>query len=163
MRVMKHANRTAIAVALLALAPVPAPAMPGPRERTADALVRVELEWLTALRQRDVGALDRILAKEFIDSDFQGHRVTRGRYLGFFATALTKPAPPLAQAFDDTDVRFVAGGEVAIVTGVVISKPDATAAAPTIRHSRFTDVFVWRGGRWQAVSAQETHFTPGNG
>ena len=63
------------------------------------------------------------------------------------------------------EVRFVAGGKVAIVTGVVITQPAATSNAgdsqdpAAVRHSRFTDVFVWRGARWQVVTGQETHFT----
>lgn len=68
---------------------------------------------------------------------------------------------------EGTRVRFIAGGEVAIVTGVVISRPASTTRAasspPAVRHSRFTDVFVWRDGRWQAVTGQETHFKPPRG
>lgn len=66
-------------------------------------------------------------------------------------------------------MRFVAHGDVAIVTGVLITRlaPDSKArvssSPDSFLHSRFTDVFVWRDGRWQAVTGQETHFTPRTG
>lgn len=119
-------------------------------------MMTVEHEWLAALNRHDVTALARILGREFIDSDYQGDAITRAQYLTYFARPVTRPAPQVEQSFEATTVRFVAGGEVAIVTGLVVSRP-ATGA---VRHSRFTDVFVWRDGRWQAVTGQETHVNP---
>lgn len=134
-------------------------------ERTATAVMAVEHEWLAALHRRDVKTLARILGQEFIDSDFQGDAITRAQYLAYFARPNPHPEPPVRQTFADTMVRFVASGKVAIVTGIVITRPLAASNAeasrkPTaVRHSRFTDVFVWRDARWQAVTGQETHFT----
>jgi len=37
-----------------------------------------------------------------------------------------------------------------------------TQVAPdgnVVRRVRFTDIFVWRAGRWQAIAAQETPVT----
>lgn len=127
----------------------------------------VEHEWLAALQQRDVKALARILGREFIDSDYRGGAIPRGPYLAYFAHPLASPAPPTRQTFADTRVRFVAGGDVALVTGVVITRPaarpqpGASSTTDAVRRSRFTDVFVWRHARWQAVAGQETHFAAG--
>lgn len=132
-------------------------AHPPGAERTAGAVMAVEHEWLAALHRRDVKTLARVLGQEFIDSDFQGDAITRAQYLAYFARPNPHPAPPVRQTFTDTMVRFAAGGNVAIVTGVVVTR---SAANPSpIGHSRFTDVFVWRDARWQAVTGQETHFT----
>ena len=129
--------------------------------------MRVEHAWLEALHRRDVKTLARILASEFIDSDWQGEAVPRAEYLRYFARPLARPGPAAAQRFEDTRVRFLANGDVAIVTGVVVTAaaaPSAGSAAGTpsgaksVRRSRFTDVFVWRDSRWQAVTGQETHF-----
>jgi ketosteroid isomerase-like protein len=167
------------------LSMAPAFAQPAGRERTADAVMSVEHQWLAALDQHDVATLARILAREFIDSDFQGDAITRAQYLGYFAHPVPKTAPRLQKTFEDTKVRFVAGGDVAIVTGVVVASPAVASKASSavvrpaaaskgasparapasdpdrgkILYSRFTDVFVWRDGRWQAVTGQETHFT----
>ena len=138
---------------------------PPANERTAAALMKVEHEWLDALHRRDVRTLQRILAAEFIDNYYLGQEVTRSKYLAYFAQPLTHPAPAVSQHFEDTKVRFLANGYVAIVTGVVIteavrSTAPSVSGANSIHHSRFTDVFVWRDSRWQAVTAQETHFSP---
>jgi hypothetical protein len=126
--------------------------------------MRIEHQWLAALNQHDVTTLARVLGREFIDSDFQGDVITRAQYLGYFAHPLAQPSVSVRQEFADTKVRFVAGGEVAIVTGVVVTHAEGNATTSSrqdaVRHSRFTDVFVWRDARWQAVTGQETHFTP---
>ncbi|HEY6516738.1 MAG TPA: nuclear transport factor 2 family protein [Steroidobacteraceae bacterium] len=150
-----------IVIASLALSTAPVFAQPPPGERTAAAVMKVEHEWLAALQRRDVTTLARILGREFIDSDFQGEAITRAQFLAYFAGPPPTPAPPVEQSFAGTKVRFAAGGDVAIVTGLVITRPSSGPAA--IRHSRFTDVFVWRDGRWQAVTGQETRFTPSKG
>lgn len=126
----------------------------------------VEHDWLTALNRHDVTTLRRILGQEYVDSDFQGDAITRAQYLAYFAKLASAPPRQVEQTFEDTKVRFVAGGEVAIVTGLLITRaPKGSTAASSSRpegvsHSRFTDVFVWRDARWQVVSGQETHFTP---
>jgi ketosteroid isomerase-like protein len=154
-------------LAALASGVGPAFAQPPASERSAAALLAVEQQWLTALQRRDVAALARILGREFIDSDDRGDAIARAQYLDYFAHAAERPGPPARQEFEDVRVRFIAGGEVAIVTGIVVTrsaaKPGAGAStpAPELRHSRFTDVFLWREARWQAVTGQETHFTPG--
>lgn len=163
------AKRAAIVLAAFAVSTVPAYASSPPGERTAAAVMKVEHEWLSALQRRDVTTLARILGREFIDSDFQGDAITRAQYLAYFAGPPQPPTPPVEQSFADTKVRFVAGGEVAMVTGLVITRPattpktGASSGPAASRHSRFTDVFVWRDGRWQAVTGQETHFTPSKG
>lgn len=147
------------------LATVPAFAQPPASVRTAGAVMTVEHEWLAALNRHDVTTLDRILGREFIDSDFQGDAITRAQYLAYFAHPVMQPVSRIQQTFEDTKVRFVAGDDVAIVTGVVVTRPAALSKTATpspadvVRRSRFTDVFVWRDGRWQAVTGQETHFT----
>jgi ketosteroid isomerase-like protein len=152
-------KQLAMVLAALALPAAPVLAQPPQSERTAAAVMAVEHEWLGALNRHDVKRLERILGREFIDSDFQGDAITRAQYLTYFARPVPRPAPRIQQTFEDATVRFVAGGEVAIVTGVVVARP-ATGA---VRHSRFTDVFAWRDGRWQAVTGQETHFLPVRG
>lgn len=143
----------------LALSAGPVFAQPPQSVRTAAAVMTVEHDWLAALNRHDVKALARILGREFIDSDFQGEAITRTQYLTYFARPVSHRAPRVEQRFEDTTVRFVAGGDVAIVTGLVITRP----AMGAVRHSRFTDVFAWRDGRWQAVTGQETHFSPAKG
>lgn len=124
--------------------------------RSAAGVMQVEQEWLEALQRHDAKTLDRILAPEWTDNDWQGRLLTRSDYLAYFART---PAPSVLaqQHFVETIVRFLANGDVAIVTGMVVTDATDASGAKAPRPSRFTDVFVWRDGRWQAVSAQETH------
>jgi hypothetical protein len=50
-------------------------------------------------------------------------------------------------------------GDVGIVNGVVVTTdekgPSRTGGDEEVNRTVFTDVFVWRDGRWQAVNAQE--------
>jgi hypothetical protein len=133
-------------------------------DHAATAVMAVEHQWLVALQRRDVKILDRILGREFIDSDFRGEAVSRTQYLAYFARLNRHAESSVRQTFADTMVRFVDSRKVAIVTGIVITRPSARSNAGAssdstdVRHSRFTDVFIWRNARWQAVTAQETHF-----
>lgn len=151
-------------LAALALSTAPVFAQPPPQEHTAAAVMKVERAWLAAIDRHDAAALARILGSEFIDSDSQGEAITRERYLDYFRRSGAQRAPPPRRIFADTQVRFEAAGEIAIVTGLVISRAAAAGRAASgpdaVRHSRFTDVFIWRDGRWQAVTGQETHFIP---
>lgn len=160
------AKLSVFALVTVILPTMPAFAAAPQRERTAAAVMAVEHEWLSALQRGDAKTLARVLGREFIDSDFQGEAITRSRYLARFARPAARHAPCSRRTFGDTVVRFVAGGNVAIVTGIVITRLMAACTGTgvssnpdAIRRSRFTDVFVWRNARWQAVTGQETHFT----
>jgi hypothetical protein len=164
---MRTKQLTLVLVAA-ALSSAPAFAQPPQGERTADALMTVEHQWLAALNRRDVTTLGHILGREFIDSNYEGFAFTRQQYLDFFSRLASRPPPRGQRSFESTKVRFVADDDVAIVTGIVVTRP---APAPntglipedTMQYSRFTDVFVWRDGRWQAVTGQETHFSAPRG
>lgn len=161
----RGAMTPALALATLTLCSVPASAQPSASQRTAAAVMQVEQQWLTALNRHDEVTLARILGQEYIDSDFEGNVITRPQYLGYFAHPVSPREAHVRQSFRDTQVRFVAGGDVAIATGVVMTRidgpvtPGRSLTSSPVRYSRFTDVFVWRDGRWQAVTGQETHFT----
>ena len=60
---------------------------------------------------RPPATLARILGREFIDSDFQGDAIPRAQYLAYLAHPVAQPAPHVQRRFEDTRVRFIAGGE----------------------------------------------------
>ena len=124
---------------------------------TADVM-QFEQRWLDALRNHDMKALDQILADDWMDHSSWGQLVTRK---DFFSAGATRPSSGMpartivSQHFENTKVRFY--GDVAITTGAVVTeyapgKPEESSTRKVI----FTDVLVWRDGRWQAVSSQET-------
>lgn len=112
-------------------------------------LLDLEHRWLTAAMQRDLPTLRDILADDFVDVTYKGGLRDKTDHLqSSLAPSKSK------QTLEELKVRFY--GDTGIVTGLnVVVSTDGSA---TYR-IRFTDVFVKRGGRWQAVSAQETPVT----
>ena len=105
-------------------------------------ILRLEDEWLHA---HDAATLERILAPDFVHVLPSGDFITKEQHIAWFR-----------QHGSNSDARFRNErvriyGNVAIVTGTVVAKA---------RETVFTDVFVKRDGRWQAVNAQENVVTP---
>jgi heme-degrading monooxygenase HmoA/ketosteroid isomerase-like protein len=109
-------------------------------------LLDVERRWADALTAADAGAVAGILAPQFRDTAWDGR--VRGRDEAI-AAAGSRKAGAVEQNLEDLRARVF--GDTGIVTGInVVTAPSRSARV------RFTDVFVRRGGRWMAVSAQET-------
>lgn len=111
-----------------------------------DGLVLAENRWVAALEARDVQALECRLARGFTDSNWRGDLVRRAAVL---AGLPSRPPSQLTLSELTVEVR----GKVGIVRGV---NTQTSAGGTIIGRVRFTDVFVRGGGRWQALSAQET-------
>ncbi|HEV7165641.1 MAG TPA: nuclear transport factor 2 family protein [Gammaproteobacteria bacterium] len=109
-------------------------------------LLDLEQRWLTAAMQHDTAALQQILADDFVDVTYQGALRDKTDHLhSSLAPGKTK------QTLEELKVRLY--GDTGIVTGQ--NTIVAIDGSFTYR-IRFTDVFVRRDSRWQAVSAQET-------
>ena len=141
--------RRAVCVAFVAALFVPEVALA--QSSPQQALRAVEDAWVKALAQHDTAALERILAPEFRHTTYTGAVRSRAESL---AAAKDPRGSGVVNRLEDVDAR-VFEGRFGIVTGVNA----ATSPAGSAR-LRFTDVFVYREGRWQAVSAQETLVVP---
>jgi hypothetical protein len=130
---------------LAASAIAPALAVCPSQPRTAAGALEAEQRWVAALETRDSAALDCILAPSFADTSWRGALVTRSEVMKALSV---RPQSTLTL----TDLRPALIGDVAIVRGVNTQ----SAGGKVIGSVRFVDVFVYRSGRWQAVSAQET-------
>lgn len=112
----------------------------------AQRLLDLEQRWLTAGERRDIPALKEILADDFVDVSYQGKLRSKADHLD----ATLAPSKS-RQTLDELKVRLY--GDTGIVNGL---DHVVTADGSATYEVRFTDVFVKRDGRWQAVSAQET-------
>ncbi|SRR6266436_5469113 len=150
--------RTSLAVALLiaitaSLAVCQEPTTPGKASSSTTGLkqmvTKLENEWAKADNSKDIKVLDRILADDWT-------------YLG--ATGIETKAQHLAdlksgggglefETLADMKVRVF--GDTAVVTGSAEQK-SSNKKNDTSGHYLWTDVFVKRHGRWQAVSSQDT-------
>lgn len=110
-----------------------------------EAIIALEQEWLQA---RDAPMLDRILASDFVHVIPVDHFLTKQEHIDW---VVKHPQPKNWHTkFDKLNLRLY--GDVGIVNGSVVATDDA---GKELDRTMFTDVFVFRGDRWQAVNAQE--------
>ena len=153
---MAHHCRRSLLVSTLALAVAAAPRGEAqePRTPARDSVViaAIEHEWIDA---SDSVTLDRILAPDFVHPVAQGYFLTKAQHIAW--SVAHRPPANLRFRFGQLDVRVY--GDAGIATGVVLTTD--TAGTP-LERAVFTDVFLYRRGRWQAVNAQETLVVPVN-
>ncbi len=121
---------------------------PGDQRKDEATLVQVEHMWLRAVEQHDTFALGCILADEFEEADFRGGLIDRAAML---ASAL-KPRKGGVTELADMHGRIY--GDFAYVRGKGLRNDNGVRTDT----SRFTDIFVYREGRWQCVAGHESHF-----
>src|SRR5262249_27948901 len=115
------------------------------------ALIALEQQWLHA--EHDAATLNQILALDFIHVVPVNHFLSKQEHIDW---AVRHPEPKDRRTkFDKLNVRLY--GEVGIVNGSVIAIDNS---GKELDRSMFTDVFVFRDGRWQAVNAQENQARP---
>lgn len=121
-------------------------AAPTDREEVLEQLRGREEEWARANIEGDKQALARILADEYVGTTPDGVTQRKAEYI----RDITPSEDLESQSFEDMTV--VLGGERAILTGVTVAQ---FRDGRTGRY-RFVDTFVWRDGRWQAVTSVTT-------
>ncbi|MEP6848470.1 MAG: nuclear transport factor 2 family protein [Acidobacteriota bacterium] len=122
-----------------------------------DAKISAELTQLEkdigeANIRRDKAFFERIEADEFIFTDSVGGLTTKAEDVA----SLDKPSGEFKLAsyeVDDVQVRIY--GNTAVVTGRAATVSKGKERETTSR-SRFTDVFVRRGGQWQIVAGHSS-------
>jgi hypothetical protein len=114
--------------------------------RDRDALVALENEWLK--NEHNGAELEHILASDFLHSVVTGDLLTKAQHIQFSSKHL--PPSDLTNHFEGLQVRVY--GDVRVVNGLVVR---TNKGGNTVDKTVFTDVFVYRDGRWQAVNAQE--------
>lgn len=117
--------------------------------RTSAGVLATEQEWVRAIESHDFKALSCILAPEFVDTNWRGEAIPRADVLSSL-----RSRPAVRMKLSDLSVYLL--GRFAIVRG---TNTQLTADARISGSVRFTDMFVYRGGAWRAVSAQETLIT----
>jgi hypothetical protein len=111
------------------------------------ALAQVEHTWLRAAEQHDLVVLGCILANEFEEADSAGSLIDR-------AAMLASAANPRDAHYELADLHAHVYGDFAYVRGKGVRNDNGVRTAK----SRFTDIFVYRQGRWQCVAGHESHF-----
>jgi ketosteroid isomerase-like protein len=92
--------------------------------------------------------LKRIIAEDWVATDDKGKTLTREQYI-----SQTNANPDVVQSNENFDMQVRVYGNTAVVTGGLAEKGTRNGAAYSDTY-RWTDVFVKRGGHWQAVVSQ---------
>jgi hypothetical protein len=102
---------------------------------------------------RDYNFFERVEAEEFIFTGDNGSLLTRKEDLA----GLKEPANPgvKLKAYDVDEMKVTLYDKVAVITGRVTTTTTVKGTDAS-RQSRFTDVFVWRDGRWQIVAGHSS-------
>jgi uncharacterized protein (TIGR02246 family) len=118
-------------------------------------LREIQQELSAAWIARDRAAIERLIAPDWSVTHVTGQRMTRDEV---FRTMLESDATQMtASTADEIDVRVF--GDAAVVTGRTHAEGTQSGAPFDIR-LRFTDVFVRRDDRWQAVASHATQIAP---
>jgi len=125
------------------------------QEKTKDGksveqtLMQMERDWTEAQLQKDTAALDKIIADDWVGQGPAGSQ-TKAQGLADLKSENQKFA---SITLGDMKVRVF--GDTAVVTGSDDEK-SSYKSKDTSGHYLWSDVFVKREGRWQAVASQGT-------
>lgn len=112
--------------------------------------MQMERAWAQAPSKRDAATLERIIADDWIAFTWDGETVTKAQVL-----ADARSGANTAESIELQLMKVRIFGDAAIVTGGVIEK-SRYQGRDMSGHYLWTDVFVKRNGRWQAVASQTT-------
>ena len=113
-------------------------------------LLQLERDWEQANAKNDTAALERILAPEYVTTDSDGRLMTRAETF-----ARRKSGAVKFTTFTQDDYKVHVVGDTAIVTGRSTIK-GIRDGKEWSGQERWTDVFVRRNGRWQAVATHSS-------
>jgi ketosteroid isomerase-like protein len=120
-------------------------------DRRAETEIRqLEIEWGTAYLQRDMAALDRIMAVNYIFTNPLGEVSNKAQNL----TAI-KSNHVRFESTESDDVQVYIHGDTAVVTARSRFKGSYKGWGIGGRY-QYTDVFVKQNGHWRAVASQVT-------
>jgi ketosteroid isomerase-like protein len=140
---MKQAFWALFLVSLAHAAPCPT----GQKKDEA-ALVQIEQRWVRAVEQHDPAVLDCILAHDFEEARFNGQLSDRSELL-------TSAARHQQVQYELSQLHAHVYGDFGYVRGIGVALKNG---GKDVVKTRFTDIFIYRDGRWQCVAGHESLF-----
>lgn len=121
---------------------------------TKSKIVALEQLWNQAYKAGDTKALDAILDKEIVLVNDDGSVQNKTEFLASVKQSPSQPASQQQQvAPESLNVHLF--GTTAIATGVMRVK-GVENGKPYVRHERFVDTWVYKGGTWVCVGTDAT-------
>lgn len=141
-----------IGVLLLIASPILVFGQTNRNDKTANELMQLERDWVTATLKRDKAWLERFFADDFIST-----HPTSG--------TIKNKAQEIADTIDDAqtpdsmtlgEMKVIVAGKTAVVTGTAFETGGVHKLEDRNRGYLFTDTFVKRGGRWQLLASHSS-------
>lgn len=120
---------------------------PTDKDEALAQLKEIEEEWARANNEGDKEAVARILADEFVGTAHDGKTERKADYIRNL-----RPSTEVVSPQEFEDLSLVLAGGRAILSGVTVVEFKGGRTG----RFRFVDIFVWRDGRWQAVTSTST-------
>jgi ketosteroid isomerase-like protein len=133
-------------VLFLSLSLAAAADCPKDQPKTEAALINLENTWAHALSRKDADAVACLLADEFEDADVDGSLKTRAETLAH----IPQRKPGVNRL---SEMRAHVEGDFGFTRGLAEL---VDASGKVIARVRFTDVWTYRDGRWQALAGHES-------
>jgi uncharacterized protein (TIGR02246 family) len=111
---------------------------------------QLERTWLDAYEQRDVKAMDAIVADDFTITFPNGRVQTKQQIINSLNAAREQSSP--SAKFYTEEVQARVYGDTVILVGRVIAEWQQNGQIVK-EQNRYTDVYVKRNGRWQVVAS----------
>jgi len=119
-----------------------------PPSATQKAVFALEEEWTRALVKTDTMAFKRLTAPAFVYTE-DNVVMTRSELIHAVATSdkVDWAGNEVMKLYDYTPT--------AVVTGILVVKGHDKKGKKYTNRYRFTDTWLYRGGKWQAIAAQD--------
>ena len=114
-------------------------------ERTLFAL---EEDWTRALVRRDGATFDRLLAPRFVYTE-NDQVMTKEELIRAVVSG-----PDTVESAGNEEMRAYVYGNTAVVTGWLVMRGRGSGG-PFNRRFRYTDTWLYTGGRWRVIAAQD--------
>jgi ketosteroid isomerase-like protein len=112
------------------------------------ALVQIERRWAQAVEQHDPAVLDCILANNFEEARFNGQLSDRSEMLA-------SAAQHDQVQYELSELHAHVYGDFGYIRGIGVARKNGGSV---VVKTRFTDIFIYRDGRWQCVAGHESLF-----
>jgi len=146
-------NLTSIILALIVTAPAVDPQAADPSDPESGRILALENAWNQAVQQKDLAALNMLLAANLTYIDYDGTLRDKAEYLASVQSPVLHPVRIVSEA-----MNVHSHGPVVLVIGVYRESGMKEGKPYTLRE-RFTDAWIRRGSSWECVASQSTLIT----
>jgi ketosteroid isomerase-like protein len=111
-------------------------------------VTQLERDWAQAGIKADIGAMDKLIAHDWVGIDFMGNKITKAEIIADAKSGASK-----TQSEDIGPITVRVFGNTAVVTASDTEKSSYKGKDSSGKYV-WTDVWVMRDGHWQVVASQ---------